>query len=491
MKWFRKLFGMLWHSVIGKLWVTIMVLVAVVLFILGVFLLQYIDVSFDENAHDVKVLFIITAIIGFLLSTFFAFFLSAKIQQPLLQLKDAAVSISKGNYSTRVDIISSDEIGQLATTFNEMTEQLERLIRDLNHESNHLSSILRSIGDAVITFDAGGKVLLTNPDGHLLLQQWQNIEEEWSSGEVVNYPAVPGPIRDSYIKVLNHGKETMDKIHVQSYVWSVVLTPLMATNKSTSVMRGVVAVIRDVTEEHKLDKIRRDFVANISHEIRTPLQMLQGYSEALLDDIVASPQERQELVQVIHDESVRMGRLVNDFLDVARMEAGHMNVKYGLVDVNAFLSRVTRKFTVYAKEREVEIVANLSEKPLELHHADEDRLEQVVTNLVDNALRHIDAGKTVTIKSSSVILNHESFVQIQVKDEGHGIPSEDIPYIFERFYKADKARKRESSAGTGLGLAIVKNIIDQHHGNIAVESMVGQGTTFTILLPVSLPNMIK
>lgn len=490
MKWFRKLFGMLWHSVVGKLWVTIMVLVAVVLLILGVFLLQYIDVSFDENAHDIKVLFIITAIIGFLLSTFFAFFLSAKIQQPLLQLKDAVVSISKGNYSTRVDIVSSDEIGQLATTFNEMTEQLEKLIHDLNHESNHLSSILRSIGDAVITFDANGKVLLTNPDGHLLLNQWQNIEEDWSSREDDKFPSVPGPIRDSYIKVLTQGKETMDKIHVQSYVWSVVLTPLMS-NKSTSKMRGVVAVIRDVTEEHKLDKIRRDFVANISHEIRTPLQMLQGYSEAILDDIVASPEERQELVQVIHDESVRMGRLVNDFLDVARMEAGHMNVKYGQVDVNAFLSRVVRKFTVYAKERDVELVSILSDIELELHQADEDRLEQVVTNLVDNAFRHTDAGKKVTIQSSCVVLNHETFVQIQVKDEGHGIPSEDIPYIFERFYKADKARKRGNSSGTGLGLAIVKNIIDQHHGNIAVESMVGHGTTFTILLPVSLPDMIK
>ncbi|MCR8660330.1 cell wall metabolism sensor histidine kinase WalK [Paenibacillus endoradicis] len=487
MKWLRRLFGMLWHSVIGKLWVTIMVLVAVVLLILGAFLLQYIDVSFDENAHDIKVLFIITAIIGFLLSTFFAFFLSSKIQQPLLQLKDAAVSISEGNYSTRVHIDSSDEIGQLAQTFNNMTEQLEKLIHELHHESNHLSSILRSIGDAVITFDAKGEIILTNPDGHLLTQQWQNIEEEWSTGEVVNYPMVPAPIRDSYVLVLNHGKEITDKIHVQSYVWSVVLTPLMSASK----MRGVVAVIRDVTEEHKVDKIRRDFVANISHEIRTPLQMLQGYSEALLDDIVVSPTDRQELVQVIHDESLRMGRLVNDFLDVARMEAGHMNMKHQLVDVNMLLSRVARKFTVFSKERDVELVSQFSEAVLELQHADEDRLEQVVTNLIDNAFRHTDAGKRVIIRSSGVVLNHESFIQLQVKDEGQGIPSEDIPYIFERFYKADKARKRENSSGTGLGLAIVKNIIDQHHGNIAVDSMVGHGTTFTILLPVKIHETIQ
>lgn len=487
MGWLRRLFSMLWHSVVGKLWATIMVLVAVVLLILGVFLLQYIDVLFSENAHDIKVLFIITAIIGFLLSTFFAFFLSAKIQQPLLQLKDAAVSISKGNYSTRVHVVSSDEIGQLAETFNHMTEQLEKLIHDLNHESNHLSSILRSIGDAVITFDANGEVILTNPDGHLLMQKWQNIEEEWSTGEVVNYPAVPAPIRDEYVKVLDNRKEISGKIHVQSNVWSVVLTPLMSAEK----MRGVVAVIRDVSEEHKVDKIRRDFVANISHEIRTPLQMLQGYSEALIDDIVVSPTERQELVQVIHDESVRMGRLVNDFLDVARMEAGHMNVKHGLVDVNGLLSRVARKFTVFSKERDVELIAQLADERLELQHADDDRLEQVVTNLIDNAFRHTDAGKKVTIRSSGVVLNHEAFVQIQVKDEGHGIPSEDIPYIFERFYKADKARKREISSGTGLGLAIVKNIIDQHHGNIVVDSIVGHGTTFTILLPVSMHEMIQ
>jgi len=487
MVWFRKLFNLLWHSVVGKLWVTIIALVAFVLLILGAFLLQYIDVSFEEDAYDIKVLFVITATIGFLLSTFFAFFLSSKIQQPLLQLKAAADSISQGHYSARVDIQSSDEIGQLANTFNHMTEQLDKLIHDLNHESNHLSSILRSIGDAVITFNAQGELILTNPDGHLLMQRWQAIEEQWSTGEHLNYPQVPAPLREKFLKVLNHGKEYKDKIHVQSEVWSVVITPLITDSK----MRGAVAVIRDVTEEHRLDKIRRDFVANISHEIRTPLQMLQGYSEALLDGIVVAENERQELIQIIYEESVRMGRLVNDFLDVARMESGHMNMEYQIVDIKGMLNRAARKFSVYAKEIEVEFVAELSSGELMLQHADENRLEQVVINLIDNAFRHTDSGKYVYLKATSIQLNKEDFVQIQVKDEGHGIPSEDIPYIFERFYKADKARKRENSSGTGLGLAIVKNIIDQHHGNISVESSMSHGTTFTILLPVTNHESIK
>ncbi|MEK3881490.1 ATP-binding protein [Paenibacillus sp. PL2-23] len=485
MKVWDRLARLLWHSVVGKLWATIMLLVAVVLLILGVFLLQYIDIWFDQkNSHSIKVLFVVTAIIGFLMSTFFAFFLSAKIQQPLLQLKNAADSVSQGDYSTRVPIRSSDEIGQLANTFNHMTEQLEKLIYDLNHEKNHLASVLRSMGDSVITFDAEGKVILTNPSGHLLIAGWSALEDAWEeepSDNAPTYSGVPMPLRYLFQQVMKEGKDQTEKLHVHSSVWSVVMAPL----ESGGVIRGAVAVIRNVTEEHKLDKLRRDFVANISHEIRTPLSMLQGYSEALLDDIVASPEERRELVQVIHDESLRMGRLVNDFLDIARMEAGHVDMHYQKVDLRHVVRRVHRKFQVYAKEREVALYAELPEdRELLMEQADEDRLEQVLTNLMDNALRHTPAGKSITISGEAQVVSGKAYIQLKVIDEGIGIPPEDVPYIFERFYKADKARKRGDSAGTGLGLAIVKNLIDLHHGKINVESFGGAGTTFTLLLPV-------
>lgn len=483
MKLWDRLARLLWQSVVGKLWATIMLLVAVVLLILGVFLLQYIDIWF-ENSHDIKVLFIIVAIIGFLLSTFFAFFLSAKIQQPLLQLKNAADSVSQGDYRTRVPIRSSDEIGQLANTFNHMTEQLEKLINDLNHEKNHLASILRSMGDSVITFDAEGQVILTNPSGHLLIDAWSTLEYAWEDEppeNAPNYSSVPMPLRYLFQQVKKEGKDLSEKVHVHSNVWSVVMAPL----QSGGVIRGAVAVIRNVTEEHKLDKLRRDFVANISHEIRTPLSMLQGYSEALLDDIVASPEERKELVQVIYDESLRMGRLVNDFLDIARMEAGHVEMNYQEVDLRNVVRRVHRKFQVYAKEREVSLHVELpDDHPLVMKQADEDRLEQVLTNLLDNALRHTPAGKSITISGETQNVSGKDFIQLKVRDEGAGIPPEDVPYIFERFYKADKARKRGNSAGTGLGLAIVKNLIDLHHGKITVDSFSGTGTTFTLLLPV-------
>ncbi|RCW51149.1 HAMP domain-containing sensor histidine kinase [Paenibacillus prosopidis] len=483
MNLWQRLAGRLLRSVVGKLWGTIILLVAVVLLIVGVFLLQYVDILSFEDAHKVKILFVLTAVIGFLLSTFFAFFLSKKIQQPLLQLKDAADSISQGNYSTRVNTRSTDEIGELANTFNHMTEQLDKLIHDLNHEKNHLASILRSMGDSVMTFNADGKVILTNPSGYLLINKWSGIDLDWreelfESGAA--HSEVPMPLRELFQCVMEEGRDATDKIHVLSSVWSVVMAPL----QSNGVIRGAVAVIRNVTEEHKLEKLRRDFVANISHEIRTPLSMLQGYSEALLDDIVVSPEDRKELVQVIYDESLRMGRLVNDFLDIARMEAGHVDMNFQEVDLRHVVKRVHRKFQVYAKEREVKLLAELPSQPLLVKEADEDRLEQVFTNLLDNALRHTHSGKSITIAGKHANVNGSEYVQFSVADEGQGIPSEDVPFIFERFYKADKARKRGSSSGTGLGLAIVKNLIDLHHGRIVVESAAGVGTTFTLLLPV-------
>ncbi|OXM16686.1 sensor histidine kinase [Paenibacillus herberti] len=471
-----------WRSVVGKLWITIMLLVAVVLIILGMFLLQYIDIAFEEPFR-VKLLFVYIGIIGFLLSTFFAFFLSSKITQPLLQMKDAANLISQGEYRTRVPIRSSDEIGELASAFNRMAADLQEFITDLNHEKEHLSSVLRSMADAVITLDAAGQVVLANPPGEQLLERWRKADwDQEGDGESPGPLVAPGPLRELFRTVTLEGRDLSEKIQVQSGVWSVVMAPL----KSDDTVRGVVAVMRDVTEEHRVEKLRRDFVANVSHEIRTPLSMLQGYSEALLDDIAASPEERRELVQVIHDESLRMGRLVKDLLDLARMEAGHVELNLDQVDMDQLLKRVAHKFNVYTLDRGIQLEYIGSAGQLILQQADEDRLEQVLTNLLDNAIRHSPDGSGIRLILNPVIIDGIQYAELEVADEGQGIPEEDLPYIFERFYKADKARKRGQgqSGGTGLGLAIVRNIVDAHSGSIRVQSQIGRGTTFTLLLPV-------
>ncbi|MCG7406412.1 cell wall metabolism sensor histidine kinase WalK [Paenibacillus sp. ACRRX] len=467
-----------WRSVVGKLWMTIIGLVACILLILGFYLLPYIDSNFT-HPNDIKQLFVYTGIIGFSLTTFFAFFLFTKITQPLRQLKQAADTIRQGKYSSRVTIRSSDELGELSSTFNHMAEELNFLIQDLHQEKEHLFSILRSMTDAVITFDADGNVLLANPHGQANLSTWNAIEwDDFEDDQTAS--AVPGPLRRLYLKVLSEAVEVTERVHVQKEVWSVVMGPLYNANR----VRGVVAVLRNVTEEVRLEKLRKDFVANVSHEIRTPLSMLQGYSEALMDDIAATPEERQELVQVIHDESLRMGRLVKDLLDLARMEAGHIHLHWAEVDTNELVQRVVRKYAVIAKERGIPISALCEAEPSILPSADEDRLEQVLTNLLDNALRHSQADQAVVIRTVRLSEGKEERLWIHVEDHGQGIPHEDIPYVFERFYKADKARTRAGTTGTGLGLAIVKNIVEAHEGTIQVSSSFGYGTTFSIGIPV-------
>lgn len=454
---------------------TIIGLVAFVLIILGLYLLHYIDSNF-AHPNDIKQLFVYTAIIGFSLTTFFAFFLFTKITQPLRKLKQAADTIRQGDYSTRVTLRSSDEIGELSRTFNHMAEELNSTILDLQHEKEHLASILRSMTDAVITFDAAGQVLLANPHGESVMSRWNGMD--WALEEdAAGASGVPEPLRPIFHTVISEAREVTTRVHVKQHVWSVVMGPLHADSR----VRGAVAVLRDVTEEVQLEKLRKDFVANVSHEIRTPLSMLQGYSEALLDDIATSPEERRELVQVIHDESLRMGRLVKDLLDLARMEAGHLPMNKAQTDVHELASRVYRKFAVLAKERNIPIEVQFQSMDPVLPEADEDRLEQVLTNLLDNALRHSSEGQPIHIRTERT---DNEWLWIHIEDHGQGIPSEDVPYVFERFYKADKARKRGPSGGTGLGLAIVKNIIEAHQGHIRVDSTLGKGTTFSIALPV-------
>ncbi|UUZ86923.1 HAMP domain-containing protein [Paenibacillus sp. P26] len=240
--------------------------------IAGALIMYQLTQSSEVTQSYVKKLFVVVGVCGFLMTTFFAFFLLTKITQPLQQMKKAADLISKGEYGTRVPIISSDEIGELGKTFNRMGEELSDTIKALSHEKEHLASILRSMADAVITFDADGRVILTNPQGDKIIKDWNSIEwpEEGPQdgaqllGGYSPADEVPEPMRPIFDAVISESKEMTAKLHVKSEVWSLVMAPLY----SRDIVRGVVAVMRDVTEEHRLDKLRKDFVANVSHGAR-------------------------------------------------------------------------------------------------------------------------------------------------------------------------------------------------------------------------------
>lgn len=434
----------------------------------AVFIYQPLEVM-QETTQTTTKFILLAAGVAIILTTIFAFFLSTRITAPLRKMREAAFEVARGKFDTKVPILSHDEIGELATAFNQMGRQLKFNMNALSQEKEQLASILSSMADGVITFNRDGTILITNPPAELFLQNWYYDQNESSS----NIEAVPSEVMELFQLAVNTEQEQIGEVTVQGLSWVIIVSPLY----NNKFIRGAVAVIRDMTEERRLDKLRQDFIANVSHELRTPISMMQGYSEAIVDDIAGSDEEKKEFARVIYDESLRMGRLVNELLDLARMEAGHIQLTLEPIEFQPYINRIIRKFQGLAKEKGVNLNIEMKNEA-ELIMIDPDRFEQVLTNLIDNGIRHTPSGGTVSVMEKSDERGHF----VEVIDTGSGIPDEDIPFVFERFYKADKARTRGRS-GTGLGLAIAKNIINAHKGQISVQSKQGRGTTFSVFLP--------
>ncbi|MEH7333796.1 ATP-binding protein [Neobacillus drentensis] len=434
----------------------------------AVFIYQSLE-DMKETSRSTTRFILLVAGVAIILTTIFAFFLSTRITAPLRKMREAAFEVARGKFDTKVPILTHDEIGELATAFNQMGRQLKFNMNALSQEKEQLSSILSSMADGVITFNRDGTILITNPPADRFLQYWYYENGEFGPAS----EAIPSQVMELFQEAVDTEKEQVGEISLQGRHWVILVSPLY----SNRFIRGAVAVLRDMTKEKQLEKMRRDFIANVSHELRTPISMLQGYSEAIVDDIAESQEEKKEMAKVIYDESLRMGRLVNELLDLARMEAGHIQLTIDEINISSFINRIIHKFQGLAKDNEIQLHADI-DIGISVVFFDPDRIEQVLTNLIDNAIRHTPKGGSVRLNVTS----EEKGILIEVKDSGSGIPEEDLPFVFERFYKADKARTR-GRAGTGLGLAIAKNIIDAHRGHISVQSKIGQGTTFSFHLP--------
>lgn len=431
----------------------------------AIFVYQSLEGIEQTKAETTRITFL-AAGIAIILTTFFAFFLSTRITAPLIKMREAAFGLTRGEFNTEVPKLTNDEIGELALAFNQMGKQLKFHITALRQEKEQFSSILRSMADGVITFNRDAEIIVVNPPAKQFLTA---LKFEKNSEEL------PDELLDLLKEVITEEQEASREMSVQGRSYVLIMTPLY----DQSYIRGAVAVIRDMTEERKLDKLRKDFVANISHELRTPLSLMQGYSEAIIDDIAETKEDKNELAKIILDEATRMSRLVNELLDLARIEAGHVQLQVEPVDISSLISHITNKFQ--NKIEENDITLNVTEKLDEaMATIDKDQIEQVLTNLLDNAIRHMEKDGEINV----TVENNEEQLSIEVADDGIGIAEADLPFIFERFYKADKSRTRkEKDIGTGLGLAIVKNIIEAHRGTITVQSKLHQGTTFYIQIP--------
>lgn len=421
-----------------------------------------------ETGNQTTQIILLGAGIAFVLTTVFAFFLSSRITKPLIKMQDAALNVARGEFGTTVPVVTHDEIGMLATALNKMGKQLEFNINALSQEKEHLARVVNAMVDGVVMINRQGELTVTNPPAEEFIHDWQ-----FENGET--FHEVPGVWLEIMESVVSTASEVTREVTIQGREWVIIATPLY----DDAAIRGAVAVVRDMTQERRLNKLREDFITNITHELRTPISLLQGYSEAIIDDIADTVEAKNELAQIIHDESLRIGRLVNQSLDLARMEAGDTNLVVEEVEINPFLERIVRKFQGLADEREIKLgLVNAVDK--RTYQFGPDGIEQVLTNLIDNAITHTENAGAVQVLVSD---DKDQLVMI-VKDSGSGIPEEDLPFVFERFYKADKSRTRKTArTGNGLGLAIAKNIIQAHGGTIKVTSKLHEGTTFTIRLP--------
>lgn len=434
----------------------------------AVFIYQSLDVIHQTTKQTTNIVFL-SAFIAFILTTFFAFFLSTKITSPLRKMREAAFELAKGNFETKVPAVQNDEMGQLATAFNQMGRQLKHHLEVIHQEKEQLSNILTSMTDAVVTFNRDMTILLSNPQAEKIMQKW------FLKGGAGSKHPIPSEVFHMLDHVMTFEEGVEDELEIVGSYYFISISPLYSRDS----IRGAVLVLRDMTEQHKLEKLRSDFIANVSHELRTPISMLQGYSEAIMDDVVEDEVEQKEIIKIIYEESQRMGRLVTDLLDLARLESGHMRLYTSSLDVVPVVDRIVHKFQQRAKEEQIELTfVSEADAPL-IAELDEDRIEQVLTNLIDNAIRHTPEEGNVWVR----VEKDKLFAKVSVIDTGSGIPDEDLPYVFERFYKADKARTR-GKGGTGLGLAIAKNIIESHQGTITAESKVNKGTHFAFYLPL-------
>lgn len=426
----------------------------------GVFIYQDLKTIEDTN-NVITVIILIIAIIFLAITTIFAFFLSSRITKPLRNLRTQALKVSKGDYAQVVPVNSRDEIGELSRAFNTMSSEIQQHIDALSSSKNIRDSLINSMVEGVLGFNDKKEIIISNKMANTTLQMLDDFALEKL---------------DEQNELTFKNKKTQFEVYEINTRYFVIITSYIEQIQPDG-RSGIVAIIRDMTNEHNMDQMKKDFIANVSHELRTPISLLQGYTESIVDGIVTEPAEIHESLSIVLDETKRLNRLVNELLNVARMDSEGLTVKKVVQPIDHLLDKVQQKYQKHAKDLGLNM--NLSPNTHnQMWYYDSDRIEQVLTNLIDNASRYTEPGDEIKIEFGETQTENILYIS----DTGSGIAPEHLQQVFDRFYKVDTARKR-GKQGTGLGLFICRMIIHEHGGTIDVKSTLGKGTTFIITLP--------
>jgi len=409
-------------------------------------------------------------LIAFIIAFIIGYMLSKTVTVPIVRLMHRAQDIASGNFDRVLEVKSDDEIGKLTEAFNYMAKSLKSTLVEISSEKNKIETILNYMTDGIIAFNLKGEVIHTNPASRRML------EEEGFDGTFNDYARKYGlDITLEELLYLENAGNREITVTVDDRVIRVYFAVFTGESRKPE---GIIAVLQDITEQHKLENMRKEFVANVSHELRTPLTSIKSYAETLLDGVLEDRETAERFLRVINSEADRMTRLVKDLLQLSSLD--NRQVKWNMQEIS-FVDLV--KGTVEKMEIEARNKGQFLEcfviGDIPLIRADYDRMEQVVLNILSNAIKYTPEGGSITVYIGKLY----NEVYVKVADTGIGIPSQDMPRIFERFYRVDKARSREMG-GTGLGLSIAKEIVEAHSGTISIKSELGKGTEVTVKLPV-------
>ncbi len=434
----------------------------------------YLTASLEKTYRtlgDIKVILLSATSLALALTSILALALARTITTPIRELTSRAARMAAGDFEERIELHSQDEIGQLGAMFNYLTERLKNTLGEMSREKSRMEAILTHMADGIVAVDSSQRVLIVNPAAARML----NTTPEKAAAAPEEFLAQTGLAQ--VIKQSQAGEVPSSGRLELSKPPRVIRTQLASLGNQRGDKAGVVVVLQDVTEQERLEKLRKDFVANVSHELRTPLTTMKSYLETLLDGAVDDPGLARRFLGVALAETDRMIRLVRELLSLSRLDFQRGKAVLRAIDWCEFVRGTVDKLRVPAEKKDLSVVTRIPAR-CSLVRVDPDQMEQVLQNIIGNAIEFTPAGGRVEV---SVDLQ-DGYLRTVVSDTGIGIPREDLPRIFERFYRVDKARSR-SLGGTGLGLSIAREIVEAHGGAIKIESALNRGTRVTFTVP--------
>ncbi|MBS4196468.1 cell wall metabolism sensor histidine kinase WalK [Lederbergia citri] len=435
----------------------------------AIYIVANIETVFQQM-DEINSIFITGTVIAMFITAILGIVLARMITRPISDMRRQATAMAKGNFSRKVRVYGNDEIGQLAYSFNNLTKKLQESQAMTEGERRKLLSVLSYMTDGVIATDRKGKVILINERAAEML--------DVSRETVISQPITELlDLNEDYtFEELLEEKESLILDYSTPENHLILRANMSVIQRETGFVNGLIVVLHDVTEQEKLDAERRDFVSNVSHELRTPLTTMRSYLEALKDGAMKDDSLGPRFLSITQLETERMIRLVNDLLQLSKMDRRNFDIHPTWVDFVTFFNYIIDRFEM-TKERNVNF-RRLFPKEAVFVEIDEDKLTQVIDNIISNALKYSPEGGTITFRIKVL----DDKIEVSISDQGIGIPKENIQKVFERFYRVDRARTRQLG-GTGLGLAIAKEMIGAHGGDIWAKSKEGKGTTILFTLP--------